>query len=288
MVLNKYALIESVLPQGYLSTFEFILFVLSVLLITAGGYIVNDLYDVQIDRINKPHKTYVGNTISKSAAWKLYLGLTFIGTTLAIYLCIKKRLPGHVIYYLIGIACLYFYSSYFQKKALIGNVIVAFLGGALIYLTYSFDVRFPKNYFDYKAPLLTATLLRIFDIKFYIGFSFLGTLIREIIKDLEDINGDYNLNYKTLPIILGVKRTRNITIVLSVIFLLGLMLFTAYYVHTEYYFVSLMLALIVLSAIYFIYRLWSAKTKKHFHYLSNLMKLILFFGILSMILFTFA
>ena len=289
MVLTKYAIIEPTINVGYLSTIEFIIFSLSVLFITAGGYIINDIYDVELDRINKPQKTFVGNTISKKNAWTAYILLSAIGLGLAVYISIQKRLPYHILYYLFGFTCLYFYSRYFQKKTLIGNLIIAFICGALIYLTYSFDYRVNNKVLDNVQPdSLVCMIQRIFIIKFYIGFSFLGTLIRELIKDIEDIDGDYNAGYKTLPIILGIKRTRNFVIVLSILFLFGLFFYTYFFYLAEFWIVSTVIGGLSALSIYLLYQLWSAKSKRDFSKLSQLMKLILFFGILSMILFTFA
>jgi len=289
MILTKYALTEPAIFQGYLTDVQFAIFALSVLFITAGGYIINDLYDVELDRINKPEKTIVGTSISKKSAWVLYFLFSSIGLGLAIYISIRKHLPDHIIYYLIGFACLYFYSKYFQKKLLIGNLIIAFICGALIYLTYSFDFRLnhEKIIDDAQPETLACILQRITVIKFYIGFSFFGTLIREIVKDIEDINGDYNAGYQTLPIVFGTIRTRNFVIVLSVLFLLGLFLYTYFYYSIKNWNVTIALGFLSALTIYFLYKLWNAKSKKHFHQLSTIMKLILFFGILSMILFTF-
>lgn len=290
MILTKYALTEPAIFQGYLTDLEFVIFALSVLFITAGGYIINDIYDVELDQINKPQKTFVGKSISKKNAWKTYIIFSAIGMGLAVYISIKKHLPNHIIYYCIGFACLYFYSKYFQKKALIGNIIIAFICGALIYLTYSFDFRLEHEMMteNIESKTLGCILQRVTIIKFYIGFSFFGTLIREIIKDIEDMNGDYNAGYQTLPILFGIKRTRNGVIGLSMVFLVGLFFYTYFYYLTQHWSVTITMSALCGLTIYFLYKLWFAKSKKDFSQLSSFMKLILFFGILSMILFTFA
>jgi 4-hydroxybenzoate polyprenyltransferase len=290
MILTKYALIEPAIFQGYLSDIDFIIFALSVLWITAGGYIINDIYDVELDQINKPQKTFVGTAISKKNAWMLYVVFSTIGLGFATYISIRKHLPNHILYYLIGVTGLYFYSRYFQKKVLIGNLIIAFICGALIYLTYSFDFRVHHEMIleNSKSETITCIQQRIGIIKFYIAFSFFGTLIREIIKDIEDIDGDYNAGYQTLPIVFGIKRTRNFVIALSILFLLGLFFYTYFYYLIQNWSVTIALGSISAFTVYFLYKLWFATAKKQFRQLSTLMKLILFFGILSMILFTFA
>ena len=113
-------------------------------------------------------------------------------------------------------------SKYFQKKILIGNMVIAFICGALIYLTYLFDFRIDTNKLLFNADEkgFTKLTLRILEIKFYMVFSFLGTLIREIIKDIEDIDGDNNAGYTTLPITIGKKRASNISFVLMLLFMM--------------------------------------------------------------------
>jgi len=290
MILVKYVLIETALPKPYLSHLEFTIFALSVLFITAGGYIVNDIYDVDLDRINKPSKTYIESSISKKNAWRWYIVFSVLGLALATYLSIKVYLPDHILYYLLGIACLFFYSSYFQKKPLVGNLIIAFICGALIYLLRSFDLRGDRAtllkdlaFIDNIRRLQFSSMT----IWFYIKFSFFGTLIRELLKDIEDTDGDYNAGYKTIPILFGRKRARNLIIVLSILFNLYLILYAYVYYGLGFKTLSIFFGILVLVFIYFLYKLWFAKAKKQFHYLSNLMKLILFFGILSMILYTF-
>tara|TARA_B100001063_G_C16610862_1_gene475672 strand:- start:256 stop:621 length:366 start_codon:yes stop_codon:yes gene_type:complete len=118
-------------------------------------------------------------------------------------------------------------------------------------------------------------------------FAFLTTMIREIIKDIEDINGDYIVKLKTLPILIGKTRARNISIFLSLVLLLFLFLVSSNYFISKKYFLGTIMLMISIIVVLFIFKSWNASTKKQFHYLSNLMKLIMFIGILSMILFKF-
>ena len=289
MILTKYALIEGSLREAYLSDIEFIIFAVSVLLITAGGYIINDIYDVKVDQINKPDKTYIGNSISIKNAWLFYITFSIVGLGLGIFLSIDKGLSRYAFLFLFGFFCLFFYSKYLQKTPFLGNLVIAFICGALIYLLYLFDFRLTSvdrfvettqetHDIDYITfgPLI---------IDFYIIFSFLGTLIREIVKDIEDVDGDYNAGYKTLPIVLGKKRARNLAIALSCVFALILIFYclTTYAIRFYYLFAGLLV--VTLATVIFLYRLWFASTKKHFHDVSTIMKTIMLLGILSMLLY---
>ena len=124
---------------------------------------------------------------------------------------------------------------------------------------------------------------------YYAVFSFISTLIREIIKDIEDVNGDYQMKMYTLPIALGRKRTRNIVIALSLLLLLLLIVvLIGLTKNPQFLFLNLYLLLFVLvPTLYFTFVLWTAKTKSQFHFLSTLMKIIMLLGIFSMLLFIF-
>ena len=120
----------------------------------------------------------------------------------------------------------------------------------------------------------------------YISFSVLTNVIREIIKDIEDINGDLKIKAKTLPIVLGRKRASKVAFFFSAV-LLVVLLVVLQSLKEEYLLLFYGLIFILLPLLYFMYKLWISKTKKDFSKLSNLMKLIMLFGILSMILFKF-
>lgn len=289
MFLTKYSLIEYSLAKSYLSNIDFILLSSSILLITAGGYIINNIFDIHVDRINKPEQLLIGNSISKKKAWIIYGVLTILGLVLGIYISIDKVLYSHIWYFIAVSISLFFYSKYLQKTMLLGNLLVALLCGLVIYLVYSFDFRVNKD-----DLLKTITINQIHNIqngriaiKFYIIFSVLTTLIREIIKDIEDINGDYNMGYTTLPILLGKKRTRNFVLFISVLTFIYLALFTSVFYGFGLYLITVSLSLILMTFLYFIFKLWSATTKKQFHNLSTVMKFMMLVGILSMGLFKF-
>lgn len=283
MFLTKYALIGN-LTLGIITHFDFDIIVFSVLLITAGGYIINDIYDVDADRINKPTKVYVGNSISFKNAWISYGTLTILGVIFGTYISYKYQYSHNYSFFFIFSALgLFLYSKYLKGIPLVGNMIVSIFVGLSIYIISLFE--FPKggvyeliNHLEYPRR----------DILFYVQFAFLMTFIRELVKDIEDVNGDYVLQMKTLPIILGKKRARNITVFFSIVstYFLFICIKNLRGSFTE----VLALYLIICTCIpmlFFIYKLWNAKTKKEFHFLSNLMKGIMALGILSMSLFKF-
>lgn len=292
IILTEYALIDAYFPNHFFSPLLFSLVCLSILCLTAGGYIINDVLDIQADRINKPHKTFIGNQISLKKALVFYRVLTFTGIASCVYVVIVKDLSFYYLWtYLFMVFLLYLYSKTLKKLPLIGNIAIALFCAGIIAIIYTLDFedavmeKYKKTEIDIMfkhMALFTAILL-------YAAFSFITTLIREIIKDIEDIDGDYQMKMRTMPIILGIKRSRNIAIVFSLLLLVMIVFALRLIMEIDnFFFMSLyLLILILLPSIYFAFVLWSAKNKKDFHFLSNLMKIIMLLGILSMILFKF-
>ena len=281
MILTKYALINSFISDPSLTSIDFIILSLSILCITAGGYIINDLFDIEADTINKPLKVYISKSISKKNAWVIYLLSSTLGVILGIYLSVIKN-SDFLSFYFIGTTLLLFlYSVLLKKLVFIGNLCISLLVALPIYLLYKFD----------SNNITISNILQYFFLSiaifYYMFFAFLTTMIREIIKDIEDINGDYMVKLKTLPILIGKTRARNISIFLSLVLLLFLFLVSSNYFISKKYFLGTIMLMISIVLVHFIFKSWNASTKKQFQYLSNLMKLIMFIGILSMALFKF-
>ena len=281
MILTKYALINSFISDPSLTSIDFIILSLSILFITAGGYIINDLFDIEADTINKPLKVYISKSISKKNAWVIYLLSSTLGVSLGIYLSIIKNIDFLSFYFIGTTLLLFLYSLLLKKLVFIGNLCISLLVALPIYLLYKFD----SNNITI-SNILQYFLLSIV-IFYYMFFAFLTTMIREIIKDIEDINGDYIVKLKTLPILIGKTRARNISIFLSIVLLLFLFLVSSNYFISNKYFLGIIMLMLSTVVVYFIFKSWIATTKKQFQYLSNLMKLIMFIGILSMALFKF-
>tara|TARA_R110001632_G_scaffold28927_3_gene77065 strand:- start:26890 stop:27795 length:906 start_codon:yes stop_codon:yes gene_type:complete len=281
IILTKYALISSFLKESNLNGFDFLILSLSVLLITAGGYIINDIYDIEADKINKPHKVYISNTISKKRAIIFYLLFTILGLILGLWLSFFKNIEILSLYFITTAVLLLLYSKYLKRLPLLGNLLISLLVPFIIMLVYEFDKKLVT-----KSEIFNDLFLSII-VFYYIFFAFLTTLIRELIKDIEDVDGDFKLKMKTLPILIGKIRTRNISIVLSFVLMFFLMLLLNDSFGSEDLYLSAVTSLISILLVYFIFKLWSAKTKAQFHFLSNLMKVMMLIGILSMVLFKF-
>lgn len=274
----KYGFIDfQGIPQA-LNHWQYALLVLSTVCIAAGGYLINNIIDKGTDEENKPENVVIGNTISEAMGYNLYIALNIIGVGIGFYIANIVGKPNFAAVFIIIAATLYVYANGLKQSLLIGNFIVAILLSLSILIIPIFDllpVILPQN---------QAGMGIIFKILIdYAVFAFVINFIREIVKDLEDVNGDYNHGMNTLPIALGVSRTVKVVFGLSFI-PIG---FVIYYINENlfsndlYFATAYGLVLILAPLLYFTVKIFGAKNKKDFAHLSTVLKVIIFFGILS-------
>lgn len=189
-----------------MSHFNFFLLCLSTLFIAAAGYIINDYFDTRIDTFNKPDKVVVGKSISRRQAMLLHSVLNVLGVAIGFYIAYRVGLIKLGFIHLLSTGLLWFYSTDFKKQLFIGNIVTALLTAMvpLIVVLYELPVLISK----YKTVLLYNNLNFNPVFKFvavYAGFAFLTTLIREIVKDMEDYFGDKQFGCNTVPIAFGMQ-----------------------------------------------------------------------------------
>ena len=274
--LIKYCFLTGFSFQTILSNSLFFLLVFATITITASGYVINDIIDLKTDLINKPNKVIVSNKISISNVKKLYIILTVVGILTGIYLAFIIGRPYLSLYFIIVSLLLFIYSKFLKGRILIGNMIVSLLLAFSIFIVLIFDTALPINMRQINSLILTQHAVII-----YALFAFLLNFIREIIKDIEDIDGDYNDELKTLPIILGRKFARNFAMFISLITIYLLIFIAIRFIELTSIAFLYILVFVFIPLLYFIVKSWNAKTKKQYTFLSNLLKFIIFFGILS-------
>ena len=261
-----------------LSRFQFALLVLATVFIAAGGYLINNIFDVATDLENKPQNVVIGKGISENAAYNYYVALNVIGVGLGFYLSNYIGKPGYSAVFIVIAGLLYLYASSLKQSLLIGNIIVAATLSVSVLIIGVYDLM-PVLTIDNQVHLgiIFKVLLD------YAIFAFIINFIREVVKDLEDVNGDYNNGMNTLPIALGVGRTTQIMFFLSWLpIILLLWYINEYYVANNLFIsVGYMLFLVIGPLLYFTIKLWSAKGQKDFKHLSTVLKVVLFLGILS-------
>lgn len=260
VALTQYMVRTFLIFDGAVTVSHFPLLVLSTVFIAAGGYIINDYFDVKIDRINKPDRVWIGKTISRRSALLVHQLFSVSGVLMAFYIGWK---PGLI--HILSVWLLWFYASGFKKKPLIGNFVVAFLTAlviAEIALVYT-----PQNRLIYM----------------YAAFAFFINFIREIIKDMEDMRGDELHGARTLPILYGIHKTKRLLYGLMGIFLLSMFFFMYKVEDLKIRIFSGILLVLWLILLALIMR---ADRKAHFSQLSNLCKWTILVGMLSLPLFS--
>ena len=282
-ILIKYALLESFeVVRFTLNDFGFFLLVLSTLCIAAAGNVINDIYDVETDLVNKPEKVIVGKNMSEKVAFNIYIVLTIVGVGIGFYLSNLIGRSGFSAIFVIISALLYIYATYLKQTTLIGNITVSFLVSMSLLIVGLFEL----------LPVITEqnreTQLTFFKIIFdYAIFAFLINLLREMVKDIEDVNGDYKAEMKTLPIIIGRERSLKVVFALSLIPLFAVAYYVIVFLYQHYIAVGYFLIFIIAPLLYFAIKSFSAETKKEVGFLSVLLKFIMLFGVLSLVLYQF-
>ncbi|MCF4101461.1 geranylgeranylglycerol-phosphate geranylgeranyltransferase [Gillisia sp. M10.2A] len=280
--LIKYSLFNSFGIDITLSDFGFFLLCLATVCIAAAGNIINDIYDIETDQINKPQKQILDKDISLKTANNLYIILSVLGVGIGFYLSNLIGKPGFSAIFILISALLYLYATYLKQVALLGNVVISSLVAMVILIVGLFDL------FPAITPGNRQTQSVIFSILLdYALFAFLLNILREIIKDQEDIIGDYNSGRKTLPIILGAQRTNKLIFLIGLIPLAAVIFYIYQYLYQHLYAVIYALLLIVAPLLYFLIQLWTVKTTSEYRKLSLILKLIMVSGLLSIGLYQF-
>ena len=264
--------ITGIFPN-YLSDLNFSLLVFSTILITAAGYIINDYFDIHIDEINKPGKNLVGKSISKRFAKNIFYSMSALGIISGFYVAIQISKPAMGLLPLFSTVSLWMYSSFYKRRLFSGNIIVSILCALSILIVGLYEPEFYKNF--------------IYLIWFAVP-AFILTFIRELIKDMEDIDGDELSQCKTAPIVLGIKKTKIIVIALitALAFYISFILYNYFYSNTVLNFWYLT-GLFLIPLIALIYLIKSASEKKDYFFASLYSKIIMLGGVFLIFFFWF-
>ncbi|GLB51383.1 prenyltransferase [Neptunitalea chrysea] len=276
----KYYFIYYYYPMTGLSDFEFFLLVFSTVCIAAGGYVINDIMDIDTDTINKPEKVIIDTHISEKKATTLFIVLNIIGVGLGFYLSYMTNLPKFAMLFVFSSGILYLYANNLKNYIVLSNIIVAFLIAISILLVGIFSILpLYTNYIYAELNKVMFTKLLI-----YAGLAFAINFIREIVKDIEDIDGDYNSGRNTIPIALGIKRTGILTGILALLLfgVIGYITFNHLYssqITSYYVFFLIMIPLLYVAISSFI-----AKKKSNFKPLQLILKGVMLTGIFAVVI----
>ncbi|MFT7071586.1 MAG: 4-hydroxybenzoate polyprenyltransferase [Patiriisocius sp.] len=276
MALIKYAFLETIGIDTYLSNFQFILLILSVLLIAAGGNVINDVYDIANDRINKADKIIISKKISIANATSFYIFLTATGVVLGFLLSNWIDHKGLSVIFVITAALLYSYATSFKNLLLLGNIIISLLVAFSLVTVILFDI-YPGILDSISTSALNATRV----IMHYALFAFGLNFIREITKDIHDVDGDKKAGRNTLPIVIGRKRAGRIVVVLLLVFTAGCIYYLYEYFYNSRSMLFYFLFAVIGPLLFAVVKSFQAKTKKEFALLSTILKFIMLLGVIS-------
>lgn len=239
-----------------LQDYRLYLLMLSTIMITAAGYMINDYYDVKIDYVNRPKEVIVGKGIKRRMVLILHTILNFTAIGLGALVSPKIAMVDFFAAFL-----LWLYSNQLKREPFIGNLTVALLTGLSIYLV---------AYHYQQSELLVLT---------YAIFAFFLNLIREIIKDIEDRNGDRKHGCRTLPIVIGFRKTKQVIFAIAALFVIAILVVTFKINHTDLF---LFFGVLGIAFLFFMWKVYQADRKNHFSSLSAWAKALMLAGTMSM------
>jgi len=260
-----------------MESLSYMLMITATILIAAAGYISNDYFDVVTDRINKPQKQYIGIHYTPGSTLAIALVLSFISTVLAVWLAIiiQSWLPAVLLLSALTVA--WWYALKLKKSLMWGNIAVASMSAGTIAMAWIIENQFSQvsgEPFRLITGIITAITV----------FAFLLSLLREIVKDIEDIEGDRLIKCKSLPIVKGIAFTKATLLTISVITLILLLLVQVFLL--EYLRILAVIWLLIaveIPFVYFLIKLGKADKKVDFHILSSLLKWIMLGGMATIV-----
>lgn len=262
---------------------NFLLLVISSLLISAGGYIINDYFDLNIDRVNKPEKLVVDKLIKRRWAIMWHLIFSIAGILTGFYVGWVTHVFWLGLANTVCVIALWFYSTTFKKKLLTGNIIISLLTAWVVLV-----VGFIHHYriiadIDLYGLVDRSKLLRFTFL--YAGFAFIISLVREVVKDIEDMDGDARYGCRTMPIVWGIMVAKVFSATWLVVLMAAVLIVSMYMLQLTWWIpFSYSVLLILVPLILVLRKLGKARSSGDFHRLSNYIKFVMFTGILSMAL----
>ena len=255
------------------------LFIIDTVLIAAAGYVINDVFDQRTDQLNKPKNVYIGpNQLSAKSAWVYYGSLVMFGFFIALYIAYSIGKLHLLLIYPIAVGMLFLYSKSFKKLPLIGNFVVAifcaFVPGILLYAEW--DMLFMSK-FSYPSGYLPF----MFVFTSYIIFAFLATMVREIIKDIEDVEGDQSAGYKTLPVFASIRTSVNTSLGFGLLLLLSYGIWVLpFYLDGVYWFFAFSSIFMFLITSFILVKIYFATEKDNFSQISKWLKFLMIIALI--------
>ncbi len=285
-ILLRYGLIIPILDyyqiEPVLSTALFAVLVFSTVMLAASGYVINDYFDVRIDRVNRPGRVVVGKTISRRLVLLMHVLFTLAGVFSGLFIAFVFRKESYALLFVALPVLLWYYSTIFKKQMLVGNIVIALLTALVPYVVVSVEFTALIHRYGYDITNGEACSAAWFWTTGFAFFAFITNLVREIIKDMEDIKGDRLGGCHTLPIEMGIVNSK---IVVNV--LLGFMLMVIWGVY--FYIPEIkqipmalpyLVGLLSLPVVVLMVKVHLARRTVSFHRAGTLSKIVMLWGIL--------
>ena len=256
---------------------EYYLLVFIVMCIGAGGYVYNDIVDQKSDGENKK-RSIVGHSITSKLALLLYGFITLAPLLPLVSLTMEIDQPHYIYYYFILTFLFWIYNQYLQRLVLAGNIMVAFLCAVAVVLPFFIEYNAMQQLCLVDIISYQATRNSIIA---FASFSFVANLMREIVKDMQDIDGDTKAGYKTLPVVVGINLSKQMVIIGTLLLLTMVSLWSFYFLSFSS-FVEIILSIILATPLTYI--LWTtrnAQSSLEFGQLSHIWKIYLLVGLMA-------
>jgi 4-hydroxybenzoate polyprenyltransferase len=257
--------------------YDFLLLVTATVFITAGGYVINDYFDIKTDLINKG-KVIVGTKVPRRQAIMWHNLLNIAGVAIGFYISSRAGYIWLGALFLVVSGLLYFYSASYKRQFLIGNLVVALLTAMVPMLVVFYEWPALYRYYSLNAIRLPEFNFIIYWIGGFSLFAFITNLIREIIKDIEDFEGDLAYGRNTIPVVIGILSAKIVSVSLILIMVVLLYLIWHFYISDTITLVYITAA-IVLPLLYVIYKLLKSSERRELHHASSMMKIVMISGI---------
>jgi 4-hydroxybenzoate polyprenyltransferase len=288
-ILFHVAILDKILwPIGMrpiIDGWNFLLLTVASVLIAAAGYIINDYFDVNIDQVNKPTANVVDKIVSRRWAMAWHFVLSGFGILFSAWVAWRTGLWYILIVNFLCVLLLFGYSVSLKRKLLSGNIVISLLTAWVILVICLSQISMPFR----GLPEINEESNKIIRIGIlYAAFAFISSLIREAIKDIEDLQGDERYGCRTMPIVWGVNAAKVYIAVWLVVILALLIILQVYVARFEWWWAMAYSILFIIGPfVLILLQLYKAKDQNDYHRLSNWTKLVMLTGILSMIFFYF-
>ena len=250
------------------------LFIIDTVLITAAGYVINDVFDQKADQLNKPARTYIGpKQLSERSAWSYFGCLVLAGFIIALYISFSIDKLHLLLIYPTAVGLLYLYSKSFKKLPLIGNLVVAifcaFVPGIILYAEWDvlevLKITSPSEYEFIFGMFLS-----------YLTFAFLSSLLRELVKDIEDTEGDKLVGYKTYSVVYGETKAKVLSIILSLVLIISYGLWFLPFIAVDFVVIIVgLISVMFFFSLFILYRLIFSSAKEDFSAVSKWLKILM-------------